>query len=89
MTIQDIDQFEINEAFAVQVLAIMRDLGLDPDKVNPHGGALAMGHPIGASGARILVTLLHSMKMKDESLGIAAVCAGGGQSTAILVERLS
>ncbi|MGF1728013.1 thiolase family protein [Photobacterium kasasachensis] len=89
MTIQDIDQFEINEAFAVQVLAIMRDLGLDPDKVNPRGGALAMGHPIGASGARILVTLLHSMKMKDESLGIATVCAGGGQSTAILVERLS
>lgn len=89
MCIADIDYFEVNEAFAVQVLAIMRELGLDHEKVNPNGGALAMGHPIGASGARILVTLLHSMRMKDKSIGIAAVCAGGGQSTAMLIERLS
>ena len=83
----DVDLFEINEAFAVVPMAAMRDLDLPHDKVNVHGGACALGHPIGASGARIIVTLLAAMEQYDLRRGMAAVCIGGGEATAIAVER--
>jgi acetyl-CoA C-acetyltransferase len=85
---EDIGLFEINEAFAVVALAVNRIAGLDPDKVNIHGGAVALGHPIGASGARILVTLLHAMEQKDIQFGLAAICIGGGEASAVIVERI-
>ncbi len=85
--ISDIDLFEINEAFAVVALAAIRELELDPARVNVNGGAVALGHPIGASGARILVTLLHAMEQRDARLGCAAICLGGGEATAVIVER--
>lgn len=85
--LSDIDLFEINEAFAVQMLACMRQLRLPPDRVNVHGGAIALGHPIGASGARVLVTLLHALQRRDGRLGVAALCLGGGNAVAMLVER--
>jgi acetyl-CoA C-acetyltransferase len=85
---RDVDLYELNEAFAVQGLAVMRDLGLDPDRVNVCGGAVALGHPIGASGARILVTLLHALQRRDARRGIAALCIGGGMGIALAVERL-
>ncbi|ALK08170.1 acetyl-CoA C-acyltransferase [Blastochloris viridis] len=84
-----VDLFEINEAFAVVVLAAMHDLGLPHDKVNVHGGACALGHPIGASGARILVTLLAALETYNLKRGVAAVCIGGGEATAVAIERLS
>ncbi|WP_442756232.1 acetyl-CoA C-acyltransferase [Methylocystis sp. JAN1] len=87
-TLGDIDLFEINEAFAVVVMAAMRDLGLPRDKVNIHGGACALGHPIGASGARIIVTLLAALERYDLTRGVAALCIGGGEATAIAIERL-
>ncbi|MGH8434103.1 MAG: acetyl-CoA C-acyltransferase [Pseudomonas sp.] len=83
-----VDLFEVNEAFAVVAMAAMRDLDLPHDKVNIHGGACALGHPIGASGARILVTLLSALKQYDLKRGVAAICIGGGEATAIAVERL-
>ncbi|HWX24495.1 MAG TPA: acetyl-CoA C-acetyltransferase [Vicinamibacteria bacterium] len=83
----DIDLFELNEAFAAQSLAVQRELGLDPSRVNVNGGAIALGHPIGASGARILVTLLHALKARDARRGVAALCIGGGQGVAMVVER--
>ena len=83
----DVDLFELNEAFAVQALAVMRELDLDPAKVNVNGGAVAIGHPIGASGARILVTLIHEMIRRDARRGVAALCLGGGNSVALAVER--
>ncbi len=85
---EDIGLFEINEAFAVVSLAVNKIAGLDPEKVNIHGGAVALGHPIGASGARILVTLLHAMERKDVQYGIAAICIGGGEASAVIVERV-
>ncbi len=85
----DIDLFEINEAFAVVTMAAMRELDLPADKVNIHGGACALGHPIGASGARILVTLLNAMQKYDHKLGVASLCIGGGEATAMAVERLN
>jgi acetyl-CoA C-acetyltransferase len=85
--LDDIDLFEINEAFAVQMLACMRELQLPPDRVNVHGGAIALGHPIGASGARVLVTLLHALQLRGGRLGIAALCLGGGNAVATLIER--
>ncbi|ABE40331.1 acetyl-CoA C-acyltransferase [Rhodopseudomonas palustris] len=85
----DVDLFEINEAFAVVALAAMHDLGLPHDKVNVHGGACALGHPIGASGARVLVTLLAALEKYDLKRGIASLCIGGGEATAVAVERLS
>jgi len=85
--LEDIDLYEINEAFAVVVMATMRDLGLPLDKVNIHGGACALGHPIGASGARIVVTLLAAMEKYDLRKGVAALCIGGGEATAIAIER--
>ena len=78
--------FEINEAFAVVTMAAMRDCDIPHDKVNVHGGACALGHPIGASGARLIVTLLSAMKVHGEDRGLAALCIGGGEATAIAVE---
>ena len=88
-TTNDVDLFEINEAFAVVVMAAMRDLGLPHDKLNVHGGACALGHPIGASGARILVTLLAALEQHKLSRGIASLCIGGGEATAIAIERFT
>jgi acetyl-CoA C-acetyltransferase len=82
----DVDLFEINEAFAVQLVAVMRELGIDPARVNVHGGAVALGHPIGASGARVLTTLLYAMKRRQARRGIAALCLGGGNGVALAVE---
>ena len=84
----DVDLFEINEAFAVVVMAAMRDLGIPHDKVNVHGGACALGHPIGASGARIIVTLLAALEKYQRRRGVAALCIGGGEATAIAIERI-
>jgi acetyl-CoA C-acetyltransferase len=84
----DVDLYEINEAFAVVTMAAMHDLGLSPDKVNVHGGACALGHPLGASGARILVTLLNALEKYDLTKGVASLCIGGGEGTAIAVERV-
>lgn len=88
LELSDIDLFEINEAFAVVALAVMKDLSLTDDKVNVRGGAVAVGHPIGASGARILVTLLHAMQERGARYGCAGICLGGGEATAVVVERL-
>jgi acetyl-CoA C-acetyltransferase len=85
---KDVELFEINEAFAVVAMAAMRDLDLPHDRVNVHGGACALGHPIGASGARILVTLLAALKKYDMQRGIASLCIGGGEATAIAIERV-
>ena len=87
ITLADIDLFELNEAFAAQCLACMRPLDLDPAKVNIHGGAIALGHPIGASGARVLVTMLHALKQRNLKRGLAALCLGGGNAVAMIVER--
>jgi len=87
-TIKDVDLFEINEAFAVVTMAAMADLHLPPEKVNVHGGACALGHPIGASGARILVTLLNALERKGLKRGIASLCIGGGEATAMAIERI-
>jgi acetyl-CoA C-acetyltransferase len=82
-----VDLWEVNEAFAVVPMAFMRELGLPRDIVNVHGGACALGHPIGASGARIIVTLLHALERHDLKRGVAAICIGGGEGTAIAIER--
>jgi acetyl-CoA C-acetyltransferase len=89
MQISDIDLFELNEAFAAQSVAVARDLAVPEDKLNIRGGAIAIGHPIGASGTRILTTLLHAMQDRDASTGLAALCIGGGQGIAMVVERLN
>ena len=86
-SMDDIDLLELNEAFAAQALAVIRELGIDPDRVNVNGGAVALGHPIGASGARILTTLLHAMRRRDARRGVAALCLGGGNGVALAVER--
>lgn len=87
MTVEDLDLVEANEAFAAQSLAVVKDLGLDAEKVNVNGGAIALGHPVGASGARILITLIYEMIKRDDKTGLATLCIGGGQGTAIIVER--
>jgi len=87
LSIEAIDIFEINEAFAASTVAVIRELGLDPTKVNPRGGAIALGHPIGASGARVLTTLLYAMKDQDAKLGMASLCLGGGEAVSLLVKR--
>jgi acetyl-CoA C-acetyltransferase len=84
--LKDVDLFEINEAFSVQLVAVMRELGIDPARVNVHGGAVALGHPIGASGARVLTTLLYAMKRRGARRGIASLCLGGGNGVALAVE---
>ncbi len=83
----DIDLFELNEAFAAQSLAVINELGLVPERINPHGGAIALGHPIGASGGRILVSLLHEMKRRDLGRGVATLCVGGGQGQAAVIRN--
>jgi acetyl-CoA C-acetyltransferase len=83
----EVDLFEINEAFSVQLVAVMRELGIDSSKVNVNGGAVALGHPIGASGARVLTTLLYEMKRRNVRRGIASLCLGGGNGVALAVER--
>jgi acetyl-CoA C-acetyltransferase len=85
-TVNDIDLFEINEAFAAVALASIKIAGIDPEKVNVNGGAVALGHPIGASGARIIITLIHELKRRGGGIGIAAICSGGGQGDAIMVQ---
>ncbi|WP_043930099.1 acetyl-CoA C-acetyltransferase [Bacillus sp. EB01] len=85
-SLEEIDLFEINEAFSAVALASNKIAGLDPEKVNVNGGAVALGHPIGASGARVIVTLMHELKRRGASLGIAAICSGGGQGDAIMIE---
>jgi len=86
-TVDDLDLIEANEAFAAQACAVNKDLGLDPEKVNVNGGAIAIGHPIGASGARVLVTLLHEMQKRDAKKGLATLCIGGGMGIAMCIER--
>jgi acetyl-CoA C-acetyltransferase len=88
LTLNDIDLFEVNEAFAVVSLAAEKSLGIPHEKMNVNGGAVALGHPIGASGARILVTLLHALKQRDLKRGLAAICLGGGEAVSMIVERV-
>jgi acetyl-CoA acyltransferase len=83
----DIDHFELNEAFAAQALAVIRGLGLDPAKVNPHGGAIALGHPLGATGAKLTATLVHSLRRSGGRYGVVTMCVGGGMGAAGLFER--
>jgi acetyl-CoA C-acetyltransferase len=85
--LDDVDLFEINEAFSVQAVAVLRELGINPVRVNVHGGAVALGHPIGASGARVLTTLLHALRRRNLKRGIAALCLGGGNGVALAVEN--
>lgn len=88
LSLDEIDLFEINEAFASQALAVQRELGLNPNKLNINGGAIALGHPLGATGARIVVTLMHALSNKGGKYGVASLCVGGGQGMAILIENL-
>jgi acetyl-CoA acetyltransferase family protein len=88
MQLSDIDIIELNEAFAVQNLAVIRELGIDQEKLNPHGGAIALGHPLGCSGARLIATLLNDLQTKNKTTGLATLCVGGGQGVATIIERL-
>jgi acetyl-CoA C-acetyltransferase len=88
LTVKDIDLVEANEAFAAQSCAVVQELGLDPEKTNVNGGAIAIGHPVGASGARILVTLLYEMQKRGSNRGLATLCVGGGMGIATLVEKI-
>jgi len=85
-TTESVDLFELNEAFSVQAIAVTRELGIPLEKVNVNGGAVAIGHPIGASGARVLITLIYEMMRRDAKRGVAALCLGGGNSVAMAVE---
>ena len=87
MEMKDIDLIEANEAFAAQSVAVGKEMGFDEDKLNVNGGAIALGHPVGASGCRILVTLLHAMQKRDVTYGLATLCIGGGMGCATIVER--
>ena len=89
MTIDDIDLVEINEAFAAQVIPSYRELGIDIDKLNVNGGAIAVGHPFGMTGARIMTTLIHGLQDADRTFGVESMCVGGGQGMAMVIERLS
>ena len=89
MTIEQIDLVELNEAFASQVLACARELGIDLDKLNVNGGAIALGHPLGCSGARIMTTLIHEMRKRGSRYGLATMCIGVGQGIATIVERIN
>jgi acetyl-CoA C-acetyltransferase len=89
LTIDDIDLFEMNEAFAAQVLACQRQLGIDIDKLNVNGGAIALGHPFGMTGARIATTLINALQSRDKQFGLETMCVGGGQGMAMVLERLS
>ena len=89
MSIGDVDLVELNEAFAAQVLPSAEDLGIDHDRLNVHGGAIALGHPWGSTGARMTTTLIHGLQERDASLGLATLCVGGGQGMALIIERMS
>jgi acetyl-CoA acetyltransferase family protein len=89
LTLDDIDIIELNEAFASQSLSVVKALGIDQDKLNPHGGAIALGHPLGCSGARLIVTLLNDLQTANKTLGIATLCVGGGQGVATIIERIA
>src|SRR5690606_38774788 len=89
MSIKDIDLVEINEAFAAQVIPSYRDLNIDIDKLNVNGGAIAVGHPFGMTGARITSTLINSLRFHDKQIGLETMCVGGGQGMAMIIERLS
>ena len=89
MQLSDIEIIEINEAFAAQTLAVVKAMGIDQEKLNPHGGAIALGHPLGCSGARIIATLINDLQTHDKTLGIATLCIGGGQGLATIIERMS
>ena len=89
MTIDDIDIVEINEAFAAQVLPSAKHLGIDLDKLNPNGGSIALGHPFGMTGARIMTTLIHGLQDADQEFGLETMCVGGGQGMAMIIQRLS
>jgi acetyl-CoA C-acetyltransferase len=89
MTIDDMDLVEINEAFAAQVVPSARHLGIGWDRLNAHGGAIALGHPFGMTGARIMATLLNGLQTEDKTFGLESMCVGGGQGMAMVVERLS
>jgi acetyl-CoA C-acetyltransferase len=86
-SLDEVEVIELNEAFAAQALAVIDDLGLDPEKVNPNGGAIALGHPIGATGAAITTKILDEMERRDLHLGLVTLCIGGGQGIALLLER--
>jgi acetyl-CoA C-acetyltransferase len=89
LSLDDVDIIEINEAFAAQVLASVDELGIDMDKLNPNGGAIALGHPFGMTGARIMGTLINDLQTLDKTIGIETMCVGGGQGMAMVIERLS
>jgi acetyl-CoA C-acetyltransferase len=89
MSVRDVDLYEINEAFAVQVIGSGRRLGLDPDRLNVHGGAIALGHPFGSTGARIMGTLIHGLVSRDKQIGLETMCVGGGQGMAVILERMA
>jgi len=89
LQLSDIDIIELNEAFAAQTLSVVQAMGIDVEKLNPHGGAIALGHPLGCSGARLVATLLNDLQTADKRLGIATLCIGGGQGLATIIERLS
>ncbi len=88
-TLDYIDLIEVNEAFAAQYLAVEKELGLDRDKVNVNGGAIALGHPLGATGARLVITLLYALRRRKKKYGLATACIGGGQGIAMIVESLN
>jgi acetyl-CoA C-acetyltransferase len=87
MTISDVDVYELNEAFAAQVLPIAEAVGFDMERLNPHGGAIALGHPFGMTGARITTTLMNNLRAHDKQLGMETMCVGGGQDMAMIIER--
>jgi acetyl-CoA acetyltransferase family protein len=89
MQLSDIDIIELNEAFAAQSLAVVKAMGIDEEKLNPHGGAIALGHPLGCSGARLIATLINDLQTRDKTWGIATLCIGGGQGLATIIERMS
>ena len=88
LKVSDIGLWEINEAFSVVTMVAMKELGIERNQVNVNGGAVAIGHPIGASGARIFTTLLHNMQQQDQKYGLASLCIGGGEAVAVIVEKL-
>jgi len=87
-SLDEVDLFELNEAFASQAVSVNKGLGVDPDKVNVHGGSIALGHPIGASGCRVLVTLLYALKRRNGKKGVASLCVGGGMGVALAIEMV-
>jgi acetyl-CoA acetyltransferase family protein len=89
LTLDDIDLIEVNEAFAAQYLAVEKELGLDPEKTNVNGGAIALGHPLGATGTRLVITLLYELRRRKKKYGLATACIGGGQGIAVILESLA